>query len=124
MTKKETPDLSSVNFIAKETVIIGDVQLNGDIRIDGILKGTLKSAGKVVIGATGKVEGEITCQNAEVEGELKVKLIVKERLSLKATSVLYGEITTSKLSIEPGAILSGTCQMENLNKPQSENPKT
>ncbi len=116
MSKKETPDLSSVNFIAKETVITGDVQSNGDIRIDGILNGTLKSAGKVVIGSTGKVEGEITCQNAEIEGDLKVKLLVKERLSLKATSVLRGDIITGKLSIEPGAILSGTCQMENLDK--------
>lgn len=122
MSKKETPDLSSVNFIAKETVITGDVQSNGDIRIDGILNGTLKSAGKVVIGSTGKVEGEITCQNAEIEGDLKVKLLVKERLSLKATSVLRGDIITSKLSIEPGAILSGTCQMENLDKLPSDIP--
>lgn len=112
MSKKESADLSTVNLIAKGTTIKGEVQSNGDFRIDGCLNGSIKSSGKVVIGSTGKVEGEITCQNAEIEGELKVKIIVKELLSLKATSVLRGEIITNKLSIEPGAILSGTCNMD------------
>lgn len=65
-----------------------------------------------MIGSTGKVDGDINCQNAEVEGELKVKINVKELLSLKATSVTRGEIITNKLSIEPGAILTGTCNMD------------
>jgi cytoskeletal protein CcmA (bactofilin family) len=112
MSKKETPDLSAVNLIAKGTTIKGEIQSSGDFRIDGNLNGSIKSSGKVVIGSTGKVDGEINCQNAEVEGELRVKITVKELLSLKATSVLRGEIITSKLSIEPGAVLSGTCNMD------------
>jgi cytoskeletal protein CcmA (bactofilin family) len=112
MSKKETAELSNVNLIAKGTTIKGEIQSNGDFRIDGSLNGSIKSTGKVVIGSTGKVEGEIFCQNAEVEGELRVKINVKELLSLKATSVLRGEIITGKLSIEPGAILSGTCNMD------------
>lgn len=112
MSKKDTQDLSAVNLIAKGTSIKGEIQSNGDFRIDGSLNGSIKSSGKVVIGATGKVEGEITCQNAEVEGDLKVKINVKELLSLKATSVLRGDIVTGKLSIEPGAVLTGTCNMD------------
>jgi cytoskeletal protein CcmA (bactofilin family) len=112
MSRKETPDLSAVNLIAKGTTIKGEIQSSGDFRIDGNLNGSIKSSGKVVIGSTGKVDGEINCQNAEVEGELRVKITVKELLSLKATSVLRGEIITSKLSIEPGAVLSGTCNMD------------
>jgi cytoskeletal protein CcmA (bactofilin family) len=112
MSRKETPDLSAVNLIAKGTTIKGEIQSSGDFRIDGNLNGSIRSSGKVVVGSTGKVEGEINCQNAEVEGELRVKITVKELLSLKATSVLRGEIITSKLSIEPGAVLSGTCNMD------------
>lgn len=112
MSRKETPDLSAVNLIAKGTTIKGEIQSSGDFRIDGTLNGSIKSSGKVVIGSTGKVEGEIVCQNAEAEGELRVKITVKELLSLKATSVLRGEIITNKLSIEPGAVLSGTCNMD------------
>ena len=69
------------------------------------------------------MEGDIVCQNAEVEGELKVRITVKELLSLKATSVLRGEIITSKLSIEPGAILTGTCNMDGNNNKAPELPK-
>jgi len=112
MLKKEVPELSAVNLIAKGTTIKGEIISSGDFRVDGNLNGSIKSSGKVVIGTTGKVEGDIICQNAEVGGELKVKITVKELLSLKATSVLRGEIITSKLSIEPGAVFIGSCNME------------
>jgi cytoskeletal protein CcmA (bactofilin family) len=123
MSKKDTTDLSSVNLIAKGTSIKGEIQSSGDFRIDGSLNGSIKSAGKLVVGSTGKVEGEITCQNAEIEGNLKVKIFVKELLSLKATSVLRGDIVTGKLSIEPGAVLSGTCNMDGDSAKSGEKPK-
>ncbi|HHN48831.1 MAG TPA: polymer-forming cytoskeletal protein [Bacteroidales bacterium] len=123
MSKKEATDMSMVNLIAKGTTIKGEVQSSGDFRIDGILNGSIKASGKVVVGSTGKVDGEITCQNAEIEGELKVKIIVKELLSLKSNSKLRGEIITNKLSIEPGAIMTGNCNMDgDLTKPV-EKPK-
>jgi cytoskeletal protein CcmA (bactofilin family) len=123
MSKKEASDMSMVNLIAKGTSIKGEIQSGGDFRIDGTLNGSIKASGKVVIGTTGKVDGEITCQNAEVEGELKVKITVKELLSLKASSVVRGEIITSKLSIEPGAILTGTCNMDGDPAKPVEKPK-
>lgn len=123
MSKKEASDMSMVNLIAKGTTIKGEVQSSGDFRIDGILNGTIKASGKVVVGSTGKVDGEITCQNAEIEGELKAKIIVKELLSLKSSSKLKGEIITSKLSIEPGAILTGTCNMDGDPAKPVEKPK-
>jgi len=123
MPKKETPEVSAVNLIAKGTVIKGDIQSNGDFRIDGILSGSLKSSGKVVVGASGKVDGEIICQNAEIEGDLRVKMAVSELLSLKSTCVLKGAIVTGRLSIEPGAIISGTCKMEDEAGKDNEVPK-
>lgn len=123
MAKKETPEVSAVNLIAKGTIIKGDIQSNGDFRIDGILSGSLKSTGKVVVGASGKVDGEITCQNAEIEGDLRVKMAVAELLSLKSTCVLKGAIVTGRLSIEPGAIISGTCKMEDEAGKDIEAPK-
>lgn len=112
MARKDTPEIASVNFLGKGTSIKGDIISNGDIRIDGIVSGIISSTGKVVVGSSGKVDGEITCMNAEVEGILKVKLKVTELLSLKATSNVRGEIVTGKLAIEPGALFTGTCRME------------
>jgi cytoskeletal protein CcmA (bactofilin family) len=93
------------------TTIKGDIQSNGDFRIDGTLLGSIQSKGKIVIGETGNVEGEVTCRNADVSGKVKAQITVSELLTLKSTARLSGEITTSKLSIEPGAKFSGTCNM-------------
>jgi cytoskeletal protein CcmA (bactofilin family) len=79
--------------------------------IDGSLTGNLNTKGKVVIGTTGKVKGEVICKNSEVAGIIEGKIVVGQLLNLKASSKIYGDIVTSKLSIEPGAVFSGNCKM-------------
>lgn len=102
---------SSRNIIAAGTVIKGDIQSDGNIRVDGTVVGTLNCKGKVVLGNTGRIEGEVVCQNANFSGEAKVKITVSELLTLQSTAKLFGEIITGKLGIEPGAVFSGTCKM-------------
>ena len=102
---------NSVNLIGAGTKIKGNIESEGDIRIDGTLIGTIKSKGKVVIGSTGVVEGEITCENADISGTVKIKITVSNILLLKPTAKLTGDIVTSKLAIESGATFSGTCAM-------------
>lgn len=99
------------NIIAQGTKIKGDIESNGDFRIEGNLVGTIKVKGKVVIGESGSVEGQIYCQSADISGKAKVKMEVTELTSLRASCNYTGEIITKKISIEPGAIFSGTCQM-------------
>jgi len=99
------------NIIGPETKIVGNIETNGDIRIDGNIDGNILSKGKVVVGSNGLVKGEISCSNAEIAGSLNGKITVGDLLSLKASSKVFGDIKTGKLSIEPGAIFSGTCAM-------------
>lgn len=110
-TRTSATDSGSVNIIGAGTSIEGDVVSSGDIRIDGNLKGTLKTRGKLVVGPSGSVEGEVSCQNADISGNLRGKLVVTDLLALKSTAKLSGEITTGKLAIEPGADFSGSCSM-------------
>jgi cytoskeletal protein CcmA (bactofilin family) len=107
----ETDNTPTINLISAGTDIIGDVKSNGDIRIDGSLTGNLNTKGKVVIGPTGKVKGEVICKNSEVAGILEGKIIVGQLLNLKASSKINGDIITVKLSIEPGAVFTGNCKM-------------
>ena len=65
-----------------------------------------------MVGPTGKIDGEIQCQNADFSGEIKATVKVSELLTLKETARFSGDITTGKLAIEPGAKFSGTCTME------------
>lgn len=111
MAKVNEIDSSSINILGAGTLVKGEISANGDFRIDGTLIGTINAKGKLVIGATGSVEGEIVCQNADFSGSVKANVNVLEMLSLKSTSKLIGDITVNKLSIEPGAQFSGSCNM-------------
>lgn len=116
-------DSQAINLIGKGTRITGDIISEGDIRIDGELTGNLKCTGRVVIGVTGKVNGEINCKNCEISGFLKGKLVIEELLSLKASSKVQGDIRTGKLSIEPAAVFSGSCMMGEPVKHEEAKPK-
>jgi cytoskeletal protein CcmA (bactofilin family) len=107
----ETENTPTINLISAGTDIFGDVKSNGDIRIDGTLTGNLNTKGKVVIGPTGKVKGEVICKNSEVAGIIEGKIMVGQLLNLKTSSKIVGDIVTVKLSIEPGAVFSGNCKM-------------
>ena len=107
----ETDNIPTINLISTGTDITGDIKSNGDIRIDGSLTGNLNTKGKVVIGPTGKVKGEVICKNSEVAGIIEGKIMVGQLLNLKASSKIIGDIVTVKLSIEPGAVFSGNCKM-------------
>jgi cytoskeletal protein CcmA (bactofilin family) len=100
-----------LNRIVEGTHIEGDIKSDSNIRIDGYLKGTITVKGRLVLGPTGKIDGNINCKNADLEGKLNGTIEVDELLSLKSTAKLQGEISTNKLSIEPGAIFSGNCKM-------------
>ena len=115
MAKTMNGEMQSVNMLGAGTTIKGDIQSNGDFRVDGTLLGSIQSKGKIVIGETGNVEGEVVCRNADISGKVKAQVTVSELLTLKATARLSGELTTSKLSIEPGAKFSGTCNMSEAN---------
>jgi cytoskeletal protein CcmA (bactofilin family) len=109
-------DGTARNIIAHGTVIKGDIESDGDFRIEGTLTGTVKAKGKIVIGETGIIDGELYCRNADICGKIKGKMEVLELTILKATSNFEGDITTNKISIEPGALFSGTCHMTSHKK--------
>lgn len=118
------PDAKHINLISKGTRIAGDIVSEGDIRIDGYLKGNIKSKGRLVVGESGAIEGEVECVNVEVAGKVKGKISAAELLTMKSTAMVSGEITTSKLSVEPGSLFSGTCRMGQVTeKTVTETPK-
>ena len=107
----ESESANKINMIGVGTTIEGSINSNENIRFDGNLNGNLNTKGKVFIGQSGTVTGEIRCKNCEVEGVVDGKVVVEELLSLRSMSKLYGEIKTGKLAIEPGATFTGKCDM-------------
>ncbi|PLW95231.1 MAG: cell shape determination protein CcmA [Marinilabiliales bacterium] len=124
MAKAADMDTNSANLIQSGTEIKGDVITQGNIRIDGKLTGTLDCKGKLIIGKTGELDGTVECSNAEVQGRLHASMKVNGLLSLKSTSKLLGDIIVKKLAIEPGAIFTGNCKMEDETVAKTVTPPT
>ncbi len=110
-----------LNRIVEGTVIQGEINADSNLRIDGTVKGEISTKGRLVVGVNGRIEGNIICQNADIEGEIIGTIKVEDLLSLKATAKLNGEMTTKKLHIEPGADFTGSCTMSNSLKKTSSN---
>ncbi|MBQ6742070.1 MAG: polymer-forming cytoskeletal protein [Bacteroidales bacterium] len=107
----EPETTNSINIITSGTVIKGDVTASGDFRLDGTLEGNIQLNGKLVIGDSGVINGNVLCMNANIIGTVNGNLSVKELLSLHSSARVKGDILINKLSIEPGAIFTGKCNM-------------
>ena len=111
MSKPINTDPAIVNQIMAGTKITGNIEASENIRIAGSLEGNLITGGKLAVGKTGIIRGNVRCKNADIEGTVDGKIFVEELLSLKSTANIQGEVKTGKLAIEPGAILNANCEM-------------
>lgn len=100
-----------LNSLVKDTRIEGKITSESDIRIDGFLKGTLDCKARVIIGPTGHISGEVTCQSAVIEGKFEGELSVGEVLNVRETAHITGEVSTKKLIVQSGAIFNVSCVM-------------
>ncbi len=106
----------TINLIGLGTVITGDVSAEGDIRIDGTVKGTVSTKAKIVIGPNGVVEGEVKCVLADISGTVLGNVYAKETLQLKAKAKLNGDMIVGRLIVDAGAEFAGNCSMTGLVK--------
>lgn len=110
--KKVAEEISnSSNIIGKGTILEGNIETYGNIRIEGKVIGDVKTKSKVALGQSCRVEGNILAQNAEVAGEVVGKLEVGEQLLLRPSAIINGDIITNKLIVESGATFNGGCKM-------------
>lgn len=100
------------NVIAKNTKITGDILSEGDFRIDGTLEGNLTTKGRVILGATGVLIGNVSASNSDIEGKFSGELKVEKTLTVKAAANISGDVVVGKLSIEPGATFNASCAMK------------
>ncbi|MCK4553681.1 polymer-forming cytoskeletal protein [Candidatus Parcubacteria bacterium] len=105
------------NFKKVETIIGSSVKVKGDfnsqgnIIIEGIVQGNLKTKGNLLVGDKAKITADIEAKEAKISGEIKGNVKIKEYLELTATAKIFGDVEASSLSVERGAILNGKCTM-------------
>ena len=106
----ETPN-DSITIIGAGTIINGNIESTGDIRIDGTLVGNINAKAKVLIGADGVVEGSVKGRQADVMGKVTGQMDIREVLQLRGKCNVDGDIYAGKLEVEPTAIFNGRCHM-------------
>lgn len=109
--QSSSSSMSNITTIASGTIIDGNIKIDGDLRLEGNVKGTVMSKGKVIVGTTGKIEGDVLCQHAEISGKVNGKLQIADILFLKSNAQVDGDIKTGKLVMESGVIFNGNCTM-------------
>jgi len=105
------PKTAGLNSLVQQTNLEGTIKADSDFRVDGTIKGTLNCSAKVIIGPTGAVEGTIKCENAVVEGRFSGELHVSGSLTVKESANLSGDVYTSTLVVQPGAVFNVVCKM-------------
>lgn len=112
-----------LNRVVEGSSVEGDLICESNLRIDGTVKGTVRTQARLVIGVNGYVEGDVLCKEGDVEGKVSGSLEASELIALKSTSRIDGDINTKKLSIEEGAVFTGKCSMGEGKSP-AESRKT
>ena len=108
------------NMVAAGTKIVGTIETETDIRIDGELDGELISKNKVIVGSTGFIKGKINCDSATVMGTINGTIVASDIVSLTKSAKFTGDIETNVIAIEPNAYFSGTCKMLKKEMPKKE----
>ena len=103
-------NVNSISRISAGTVIKGEILSPTDIRIDGTFEGRVQSKGRVVVGESATIKGDIVCENIDLCGKVEGNLFVKDTLSLKEGCVVDGNLHIRRLAVELGATFNGNCK--------------
>ncbi len=103
--------VGQVNMIGEGATIEGTIQVKGDIRIGGVVKGEVEVDGKLITTKDGQIEGDARTKEADIAGKVIGSITAKERLIMRSTCTVEGDVQTPKMVIEDGAIFSGKADM-------------
>jgi cytoskeletal protein CcmA (bactofilin family) len=111
LTNGGTSPESVISIIGPGMRVVGDLETDGTVRIEGQVDGNIRAGKAVVLGKEGIVQGTILTQDAVISGRLVGTLTAESRLELQATSRIEGDVHARRLHLEEGAILNGTVNM-------------
>lgn len=100
-------------IIGKGSTFEGTLNVMHSLRIDGIIRGKVKTTETITIGREGMLEGEIDAKSAMISGKVVGNVKVIEKVELESSASLHGDIVSRQLVINEGAFFYGNCEMNN-----------
>jgi cytoskeletal protein CcmA (bactofilin family) len=112
MTEKIKEGERLNTIVGQGTVLKGECSVNGTVRVDGVIDGSLKATGVAILGKSGQIKGDLLVGNAIVGGIVEGSVIAEGRLELQSGARVEGDIKAKKLVVEEGVFFQGFCNME------------
>ena len=108
---KTTTGEGSLSIIATDVRIIGDIESDGIIRIDGTVEGAIRAGRQVLVGRQGVVHGDISAREIVIGGAVHGTVTASERLEVQASSTIIGDISTKAIAVSEGGKINGTVRI-------------
>lgn len=110
--RRRRTDQIPFSIIAADMTVIGDLETQGVVRIEGRVRGTVRVGGQVLVAAGAVIEGDLHTEEAVIAGQVSGAIIARERVELQATAVVAGDIHTPRIAVVEGAKVSGEVKMD------------
>lgn len=107
MAEANTQQQDYATIIGPDVRIKGSMSFEKAVKIQGQFQGDINTSGRLLVAREGKLEADVEASVIVVEGDAKGALVATDRLELKPTAHLEGDVRTPRLMIETGAIFSG-----------------
>ncbi len=111
--KKGRAEDEIVSHLGEGTELTGDISFTKGLRVDGLVKGKVRSDAILEIGPAGKVDAEINVRRILIRGEFRGAIRASERVEILKDGKVFGDIFSPCLIIEAGALFDGRCNMLN-----------
>ncbi|MBN1155184.1 polymer-forming cytoskeletal protein [candidate division KSB1 bacterium] len=111
----KTGNLNTI--IGKGSTFEGTMKVEESLRVDGKIKGTVVTTDSIIIGKEGDIEGDVTAKNVVIGGRVKANVNATGKVVLEARAIFIGEMKTTRLVIDEGAVFDGQCSMRKETKP-------
>lgn len=110
--KRRRTDQIPFSIIASDMTVIGDLETDGVVRIEGRIRGTVRVGSQVLVAQGAVIEGDLHTQEAVIAGQVSGAIHASERVELQATAMVAGDILTPRISIVEGGRVSGEVKMD------------
>jgi cytoskeletal protein CcmA (bactofilin family) len=102
---------SAGTFLGADVEFKGSLKFKDQLRINGKFEGELSSSGTVHVGPQGDVRADVNVGGAVVEGKVNGNINASDRIELRATAQMIGDIKAAKLIVEEGVVFVGRCEV-------------
>jgi cytoskeletal protein CcmA (bactofilin family) len=115
LLKKGKQEDAIVSHLGKGAELTGEVSFTNGLRVEGVIKGKIRSEAVLEIGPGGRVDAEVHIRKIIVNGEFHGVIHATDRVEIHKDGKVYGDIYSRCLIIEAGATFDGHCNMSDAN---------